>query len=126
MLKPFDYPFSEIVEAFRHGATQTDAAQPGGEFMTPWFATRYPDSDERLFKFAVYMAIMDYLVEYRDVLDAAGLNVSGSVESGDLAHGILVRLLLGHFRETFIPPKPEQVIARARQLINEPQDHERI
>ena len=65
------------------------------------------------------MAIMNYLVEYRDALDDAHLNVSGSDESGDLAHGILVRLLLGHFRQTLTPPKPDQLIHRARQLIDE-------
>ncbi|SRR6266446_1792571 len=97
MLKPFDYPHPEVVEAFSHGATQTDATQSGGDFMTPWFAKRYAGSDERLFKFAVYMAITDYLVEYRDVLDAVGLNVSGSEESGDLAHGILVRFYSATF-----------------------------
>jgi hypothetical protein len=119
MLKPFDYPFDEFVEAFRHGATQTGLSQSGAEFMTPWFARRYTDPDERLFKLSVYMAVLQYLAEYRDVLDAARLNVSGSPDSGDLAHGVLVRLLLGHFRQTFIPPEPEQVIARARQLIDQ-------
>jgi hypothetical protein len=126
MLKPFEYPFAEFVGAFRHGATQTGVSQTGAEFMTPWFASRYTDPEERLFKLSVYMAVMQYLAEYRDVLDAARLNVSGSHESGDLAHGVLVRLLLGHFRQTFIPPKPEQVIARARQLIDEGKDHARI
>jgi hypothetical protein len=49
----------------------------------------------------------------------ARLNVSGSDETGDLAHGVLVRLLLGHFRQTPVPPRIEQVVKRASEIVTE-------
>ncbi len=112
-----DYSMLEFLEAFNHAGTQTDDKETGREFMTRWFAMRYPDPDGRQRKFDILIALLEYLAEHRNEFDAAQLNVSGSGDSGDLAHGALVRLLLGHFRQTLVPPRPEQVIKRATEII---------